>query len=121
MPPLRVDGTKPIGGVRGGYEAHFGGRGEIGAIDIDGRSGVSEFLFGGSRGDFGGGQAGLLEVLELGEGCVVGFFEEGDAAVQAHEDGAGIVEAFAEGGAVAAGSVGGVEFRSEEHTSELQS
>ena len=83
---------------------------EVGAKRVDGGAGVSKFLFGGSGGGFGGGEAGLLECLEPGEGCLVGFFEEGDAAVEPHEDVAGVVEAFAEGGAVAAGSVGGVEF-----------
>src|ERR1017187_5474922 len=104
-------------------EANFGGSGwsggsyrgwewrEIGAKRVDSGAGVSEFLFGGSGGWRVGGEAGFLECLNLGEGCLVGFFEEGDAAVQSHEDGAGVVEAFAEGGAVAAGRGGGATIR----------
>jgi hypothetical protein len=69
-------------------------------------------LFGvGQVGDLGyGGQAVLLECLELGEGVFIGLFHEGDAAVEAHEFGMGVVEGFAEGDAVETGGAGGVEF-----------
>jgi len=57
-----------------------------------------------------GGQTVLLECLELGEGIFVGFFEEGNAAVQAHELGMRVVEGFAERAAVEARAAAGVEF-----------
>src|ERR1035438_3734033 len=65
---------------------------------------------GNGRPRFPRGDAVLLEFLQFSKGCLEGFLEKGDAAVEAHEDVAGVVEAFAEGGAVAAGGVVGVEF-----------
>src|ERR1017187_10321637 len=51
---------------RGGSYGSGEGR-EIGAKRVDGGAGVSEFFFGGSGGQFSGGEAGFLECLNLGE------------------------------------------------------
>ena len=51
-----------------------------------------------------------LEALELGGGFLVGLFGGGDAALEAHEDGAGVGESFAELDAGAAFGLHGVIF-----------